>query len=340
MNVTSFVTSPAARTSVEQLRRSAWQSGKRPVSASESAASLSTVTTSRRDAAAAPGLRHESPGPGQISSRGMVAIRASRRLWPAMGDVIDSRSTRPGCAAGRRSFRRCTSVASLARSKGRGRFCTGLLIAALLGAGLSRAFGQQAAGSSCPVSLVYAADLGPGGAHSKNPTFAGRVNITNTASQVAIAGFETCCVPLHNLMRSSGAFAASLACVVVQTLPRHYAVCPSCTPLNSGAIAAMQVAVQSCKIGWNFTDGESIVGRGNVSAPFVADSLAVHQVCCVPLLLHSHQHKRRRQCGHVHDSGSCCSKPFNTFASCRSFCRPAMHPHCPLAGHCRAASWA
>lgn len=58
-----------------------------------------------------------------------------------------------------------------------------LLLALLLSAAISTAVGQQAAGS-CPVSLVYAADLGRGGANSNNPTFAGRVNITNTASQV------------------------------------------------------------------------------------------------------------------------------------------------------------
>lgn len=40
----------------------------------------------------------------------------------------------------------------------------------------------------------------------------------------------------------------------------------------------MQVAVQSFKLAWNFTDGESMSGGANVSAPFVADTLAGHQV--------------------------------------------------------------
>ena len=46
-----------------------------------------------------------------------------------------------------------------------------------------------------------------------------------------------------------------------------------------------QVAVQSFKLAWNFTDGESILEGANVSAPFMADTLAGHQVghgmkCC------------------------------------------------------------
>jgi hypothetical protein len=107
-----------------------------------------------------------------------------------MGNVNRSRNTRlrTTAAGGRRSFRRDgPAFASLRWSKGRG--CTALLLATLLSAGvLSTALAQQAAGSSCPVSLTYAADLGRGGANSKTPTFAGRVNITNTASQVATVG--------------------------------------------------------------------------------------------------------------------------------------------------------
>lgn len=108
-----------------------------------------------------------------------------------MGNVNRSRNTRPRttAAGGRRSFRRDGPVASLRWLKGRG--CTALLLVTLLSAGaLSTALGQQAAGSSCPVSLVYAADLGRGGDSSKTPTFAGRVNITNTASQVAMAELD------------------------------------------------------------------------------------------------------------------------------------------------------
>lgn len=107
-----------------------------------------------------------------------------------MGNVNRSRNTRPRttAAGGRRSFRRDRPVASLRWSKGRG--CIALLLAALLSAGvLNTALAQQAAGSSCPVSLTYAADLGRGGANTS--TFAGRVNITNTASQVAMMGLDT-----------------------------------------------------------------------------------------------------------------------------------------------------
>ena len=114
-----------------------------------------------------------------------------------MGNVNRSRNTRPKttAAGGRHSFRRDGLVASLRWSKGRG--CTALLLAALLSAGaLNTALGQQAAASSCPVSLVYAADLGRGGLASKTPTFAGRVNITNTASQVAM-------IELNNKLRCS-----------------------------------------------------------------------------------------------------------------------------------------
>jgi hypothetical protein len=126
-----------------------------------------------------------------------------------MGNVNCSRNTRPRTTAAgrRRSFRHDRPVASLRWSKGRG--CTALLLATLLSAGvLNTALAQQAAGSSCPVSLTYAADLGRGGANSKTPTFAGRVNITNTASQVAMMGLDT--TALHSILRRSTEHAVKL----------------------------------------------------------------------------------------------------------------------------------
>lgn len=123
------------------------------------------------------------PGPGQ-PNQSLVSTGASSRLWPEMCSVRRSQRRRASArsAARRGSFRRCRPGALLAWPKNSGRPV--LLLTLLLSAGLlSTAMAQQTA-SSCPVSLVYAADLGRGGANSESPTFAGRVNITNMASQV------------------------------------------------------------------------------------------------------------------------------------------------------------
>ena len=52
---------------------------------------------------------------------------------------------------------------------------------------------------------------------------------------------------------------------------------------NALVLLHVQVAVQSFKLAWNFTDGESISGGANVSAPFVADTVAGHQVGHAPV---------------------------------------------------------
>lgn len=59
-------------------------------------------------------------------------------------------------------------------------------------------------------------------------------------------------------------------------MPHRPCCCFSHRPCS--LVATSQVAVQDFEIGWNFTDGESIVGAGNVTAPLKAVDLAAPQV--------------------------------------------------------------